>query len=123
VSDNEVERGWGVIICGAFSGLGGAYMSVCSAGIFVPMMVAGQGFMCIVIAMLARGKAIWVVVGALLFGVAVSITTALQLIGVVIDMDVVNMLPFIVVMLALIVLGRRAGLPEWLCKTYKRGMQ
>ena len=53
----------------AFSpGLGGAYMATVGAGLFVPFMTGGAGVIGIVLAMLARGRPLWVLVGAALFG-------------------------------------------------------
>lgn len=114
-------RAWATVAAGAFSGLGGAFLSIVAAGIFVPFMTNGQGFIALVVAMLARGRPLRVVVGALIFGLASSISTALQLIGVDISADVVNMLPFIAVMIALVLFGRQAYLPPALAIPYERG--
>lgn len=114
-------RSVAVMITGALAGLGGAYMSIVGAGIFVPFMTHGAGFISIVIAMLARGRAAWVLIGALLFGMSVSFSTALQLVGVSVPQDVVNMLPFVVVLIALIIFARRAYLPAALGAPYVRG--
>ena len=102
------------------AGLGGGYMAIVGAGIFVPFMTKGIGFIAIVVAMLARGRATWVVIGSLLFGMSVSLTTSLQLIGVEVAQDVVNMIPFIVVMIALVAFARRAYLPAALATPYQR---
>lgn len=110
-----------VLTTGALGGLGGGYMAIVTAGIFVPFMTGGQGFIAIVIAMLARGRSSWVLIGALLFGIALSIATALQLVGVEISTDVVNMLPFLFVLLALVLFGRQAYLPAALCLPFERG--
>ena len=56
-------------------------MAIVVAGVFVPFITGGYGFIAIVIAMLARGRPVWVLIGALLFGIALSIATALQLVG------------------------------------------
>lgn len=109
-----------VLTAGGLAGLGGSYMSIVGAGIFVPFMTKGIGFIAIVIAMLARGKAIWVLVGSFLFAFSVSITTSLQLIGVEIPQDLVNMIPFIVVLAALIIFARGNYLPAALCLPYDR---
>src|ERR1700732_3600369 len=69
-------RSWAVLSTGALAGLGGAYLSVVGAGVFTPFMTQGQGYMAIVIAMLCRGRPLWVVVGSLLFGISLSIATA-----------------------------------------------
>jgi simple sugar transport system permease protein len=113
-------RSTAVLVTGAMAGLGGAYMAIVGAGIFVPFMTHGAGFIAIVLAMLARGKAAWVLIGALLFGMSVSLSTALQLVGVDVPQDVVNMLPFVAVMVALVLFARRAYVPAALGVPYVR---
>jgi simple sugar transport system permease protein len=102
-------------------GLGGAYMANVGAGLFVPFMTGGAGFIGIVLAMLARGRPIWVLLGAALFGCSLSMTTALQVAGVDIPTDVVQMLPFAMVMLVLVVFARHSVLPPALGLPYVRG--
>ena len=113
-------RSYAVLVTGGLAGLGGGYLVIVGAGIFVPFMTNGIGFIAIVVAMLARGRAIWVLIGSLLFGMSVSLTTSLQLIGVEVPQDVVNMIPFIAVMLALVAFARRAYLPAALARPYRR---
>jgi general nucleoside transport system permease protein len=114
-------RTWAVFSTGALAGLGGAYLSIVGAGVFTPFMTQGQGYMAIVIAMLCRGRPLWVVVGSILFGISLSITTALQIAGINISNDLVQMLPFIAIILSLIAFGRRSYLPPALCIPYVRG--
>jgi general nucleoside transport system permease protein len=114
-------RSYAALCTGALAGLGGAYLSIVGAGTFTPFMTQGQGFMAIVIAMLARGKPLWVVMGSFLFGISLSVATALQLAGINISTDVVNLLPFIAIMVALIAFGRRSYLPPALALPYVRG--
>jgi ABC-type uncharacterized transport system permease subunit len=114
-------RTWATIAAGLGAGLGGAYLSVIAAGTFSPFMTQGQGFIAIVIAMLARGTAPWTIVGSLLFGMSLSVATALQLIGVQISTDYVQMLPFIAVIVVLVVFARRSYLPSALAVPYVRG--
>jgi general nucleoside transport system permease protein len=114
-------RSWAALSAGALAGLGGAYLSIIGAGVFVPFMTHGQGFIGIVLAMLARGRPFWVIIGSFLFGMSLSITTALQLAGIDIPIDYVNMLPFVAVILALIIFARRSYLPPALALPYVRG--
>ena len=114
-------RSWAALSTGAMAGLGGAYLSIVAAGVFTPFMTQGQGYMAIVVAMLARGRPLWVVFGSFLFGISLSIATALQLAGVNISTDVINMLPFIAIILALVVFARRSYLPPALAVPYLRG--
>ncbi|MBS1862273.1 MAG: ABC transporter permease [Actinobacteria bacterium] len=114
-------RSWAVLSTGALAGLGGGFLAIVGAGVFTPFMTQGQGYMAIVICMLGRGKPIWVALASLLFGISLSITTALQLAGIEISTDLINMLPFIAVMVALVIFGRRSYLPPALALPYVRG--
>ena len=87
-----------VLTTGALAGIGGAYLANIGAGIFVPFITNGAGFLGIVLAMLARGRPLWVLTGAVLFGLCLSLTTAMQVAGINMPTDVIQMLPFIAVM-------------------------
>jgi simple sugar transport system permease protein len=121
--DVVTTRTIAVLTTGLLAGLGGAFLAEVGAGIFVPFMTNGAGFIGIVLAMLARGKPVLVLCGALLFGACLSATTALQVAGVDIPTDVIQMLPFIAVLLVLVLFGRRASLPPALGLPYVRGMR
>lgn len=110
-----------VLFTGAMAGLGGAFLANIGAGLFLPFMTGGAGFIGIVLAMLARGRPHWVLIGALIFGAALSLTTALQVAGSNIPTDIIQMLPFAAVMLVLVIFGRRAKLPAALGAAYERG--
>jgi simple sugar transport system permease protein len=110
-----------VLATGFLAGVGGAFLAEVGAGIFVPFMTNGAGFIAIVLAMLARGRPVWVLFGALLFGACLSMTTALQVAGVAVPTDVIQMLPFAAVMAVLVIFGRRASLPAALGIPYVRG--
>jgi simple sugar transport system permease protein len=110
-----------VLFTGAMAGLGGAYLCIVGAGIFVPHVTNGAGFLGIVLAMLARGRPVWVLIGAFVFGACLALTTALQVAGINIPTDVIQMIPFAAVMLMLVLFGRRASLPAALGIPYERG--
>ncbi len=114
-------RTMAVLATGFLAGVGGAYMANVGAGSFVPFMTGGAGFIGIVLAMLARGRPVWVLLGAVLFGVSLAMTTALQLAGFNIPTDVVQMLPFAMVMLVLVIFARHSVLPPALGLPYVRG--
>lgn len=110
-----------VLFTGGMAGIGGAYMANVGAGLFIPFMTGGAGFIGIVLAMLARGRPVWVLVGALIFGASLALTTALQVGGIDIPTDVIQMLPFAAVMVVLVLFGGRASLPAALGQPYVRG--
>ncbi|WP_374310984.1 ABC transporter permease [Dongia sp.] len=114
-------RSAAVLSTGFLAGLGGAYLANVGAGLFVPFMTHGAGFIGIVLAMLARGNPVWVLLGASLFGVSLAMTTALQVAGVNVPTDVVQMLPFAMVMLVLVIFARHSVLPSALGLPYVRG--
>ena len=88
---------------------------------FVPFMIHGAGFIGIVLAMLARGNPYWVLLGAALFGASLALTTALQVAGLNIPTDVVQMLPFAMVIVVLVLFARHSYLPPSLALPYHRG--
>jgi simple sugar transport system permease protein len=114
-------RAGAVLATGFLAGVGGAYMANVGAGLFVPFMTGGAGFIGIVLAMLARGRPLWALLGAALFGISLAMTTALQVAGVNIPTDVVQMLPFAMVMLVLVIFARHSVLPPALGLPYVRG--
>ncbi|MHB0980194.1 MAG: ABC transporter permease [Thermoleophilia bacterium] len=111
----------GVLVAGALAGLGGGFVGIVGAGIFVPFMTHGAGFIAIVIAMLARGRPIWIAMLALVFGGALSLATALQLVGVSVSIDLLNALPFVAVLLVMFLFARGKALPGALGRPYRRG--
>lgn len=119
--DVKTVRFLAVLFTGAMAGLGGAFMANVAAGIFIPFMTGGAGFIGIVLAMLARGRPAWVLIGAVVFGGALSLATALQVAGLDVPTDLVQMLPFAAVMAVLVLYGRKARLPAALGLPYVRG--
>ena len=117
----KLTRACAVLTTGFLAGIGGAFMANVGAGLFVPHMTHGAGFIGIVLAMLARGKPLWVLLGAALFGSSLALTTALQVAGLNIPTDVVQMLPFAMVIVVLILFARHSYLPPALGLPYHRG--
>lgn len=114
-------RSAAAMAAGVGGGLGGAYLAVINSGNFIPFMTGGRGFIAIVLAMLARGRPLWVVAGAFIYGLSVSLATALQLTGVRLRSEVVFSIPFALVLVVLVLFGRHAYLPSALTLPYRRG--
>jgi simple sugar transport system permease protein len=110
-----------VFTTGALAGIGGAYLANIGAGLFVPFITNGAGFLGVVLAMLARGRPSWVLLGALVFGLCLSLTTAMQVAGINIPTDVIQMIPYLAVMAMLLAFGRKSSLPAALGLPYERG--
>src|SRR6202453_298866 len=114
-------RPFAVLCTGFLAALGGTYMGNVGAGFFEPFIAGAAGVIGIVLAMLARGRPLWVLIGAALFGASLAMTTALQVAGLDVPTAVVQMLPFVVVLLVLILFGRNSMLPPALGLPYVRG--
>lgn len=114
-------RSQAVLLGGALSGLGGAYLSVLATSAFTPFMTNGLGYIAIVVTMLARGKILRVVVVSLLYGVTIAVGTVLQLTSLNVPTDLITMLPYIVVMIVLLIFGRDAKISPVLGEPYTRG--
>ena len=119
--DVIATRSFAVLCTGFLAGVGGAYLANVGAGLFVPFITGGAGVIGLVLAMLARGRPLWVLIGAALFGASLAMTTALQVAGINVPTDVVQMLPFAVVMLVLVIFARNSMLPAALGLPYVRG--
>jgi ABC-type uncharacterized transport system permease subunit len=107
----------GVLISGALAALGGAYLSIGQNSLFTRNMTAGRGF--IALAALIFGK--WDPVGALLaclfFGLAEAIAIRMQ--GTVnIPNQFIQMIPYVLTMVVLAGLIRRATPPKSLGVAY-----
>jgi simple sugar transport system permease protein len=114
-------RSYAALATGALAGLGGAYLAIAGTGGFQDFLTQGQGYMAIVIAMLARGRPIAVVTYSLMFGIALSLSDLLQIAGINLSPEVVHMLPFAAIIVALMLFARRAYLPPALALPYVRG--
>ncbi len=117
----KATRSWAALTTGAFAGLGGAYLSIVAAGIFTPFITQGEGYIAIVIAMLSRGRAPLVLIFSFVFGITLSLSDSLQIAGINLSADVVNMFPFVCILVALVIFARRSYLPPALALPYVRG--
>ncbi|MEY4319932.1 MAG: hypothetical protein RL378_1036 [Actinomycetota bacterium] len=114
-------RTYSALLGGAFSGFGGAYLALITAGTFTPFMTSGIGYIAIVVTMLSRGRIMWVIASSFVYGLSVSVGTVLQLTSFDLPTDVIKMLPFVAVMITLIVFARSSYVPPALGVPYTRG--
>lgn len=101
-----------VIASGALSGLAGAQLSLGLVTLFLINMTAGRGFVSVVAVILGQGVPYGVLGASVLFGIAEGLTMRLQ--GMRIPPQFVLMLPYVVTILAMIVMRpkhKRVQLP------------
>ncbi|NNL76234.1 MAG: ABC transporter permease [Desulfobacterales bacterium] len=114
-------RYYTILLGGLTAGLGGAFLAIGDLAFFVSDMNMGRGYIAIVIVMLGKWNPIKVCLGGLLFGFALALTSALQVAGIKISSNFVLMMPYLVVIVALVLFARSTNLPSSLCIPYKRG--
>jgi simple sugar transport system permease protein len=105
---------------GMLAGIGGAHLSTAYANAWFENMVLGRGFIAVSLVIFAAWHPLRAVGGAYLFGVALALSPALQARGVGINQFLLDALPYLVTIVALIVLGRRraADAPEGLSRVF-----
>jgi len=94
-------RSWASILGGAFAGVAGASLVLAQVGTFAERMTAGRGFVAIAIVVLGRWSPVGVLAAALLFGAATALQYLLQALGLDVPYQLILMLPYVLVLLAL----------------------
>lgn len=109
-----------VLFGGATAGLAGAYLSLQVVGSFTSGMTHGLGFLAIVLAMLVRER-VWLgILSALIYGLLVSLGTASQLTTLSISSDVIEIVPFVLVIVVLLFARFRTASSALLGSSYTR---
>ena len=94
-----------LLFAGALGGIGGAHLSVALTLTWAEGMTAGRGFIAIALVIFAKWNPLWAIAGALLFGGAEGLQLQLQAIGADVSPFVMNMTPYLLTLLVLIVWG------------------
>jgi simple sugar transport system permease protein len=110
----------GLIIGGALAAVGGAYLPLANLGLFWTQMTAGRGFIAIAIVIFSRWNPVRGMWGALFFGATMALQLSLQTLRIPIASELLLMLPYIVTIIALVVVSRRAEFPGAFATPYTR---
>ncbi len=108
----------GVVSGGMLVSMGGAYLSLAYTPMWVENMVAGKGWIAIALVIFAMWDPLKAVLGAYLFGAVVAIILRVQALGGTIPINILNMTPYIVIILVLIIITvfedvrRKLGAPQ-----------
>jgi simple sugar transport system permease protein len=89
-------------------------------GFFQPNVTLGLGFIAIALAMLGRWSPWRIAIIAILFGMLRGLGSGLQLTRWDVSPDLLNLLPYIGVIVALILTGKGLTMPSALGQTYAR---
>ena len=108
-------------IAGFLIALGGAWLTVAHTGLFLPGMTQGRGWICIALVVFGMWDPAKILLGALLFGGIDALQLSLQAVGYFnIPYQLFFTLPYIMTIIALIIVSRRVIYPSALLKPYRR---
>jgi len=101
-----------VVAGGALAGIGGGVLSTAYTNAWFENMVQGRGFVAVAVAVFAARSPFKVMAGAYLFGAAYALSPLLQVRGYDINQFALDAFPYILVIVVLVVIGRRGTSPE-----------
>ncbi len=117
----------GAIVAGsALMGLAGSFLTLSAFNAFFFNMVNGRGWVCVALVVFASWRPGAALFGALLFAFFDALQLRLQqsgagVLGVDLPYQIYLMLPYVMAIVALIVMARRASVPQALMKPYRKG--
>ncbi|MBW2436055.1 MAG: ABC transporter permease [Deltaproteobacteria bacterium] len=105
---------------GALMGIGGAFLTLAHQNMFLIDVVGGRGWVAIAMVIFGNWNPLKATIGALIFGFLDGLQLRLQSIGVVLSFHLFLMIPYLLTIIALIGVSRRAAVPAGLLKPYRR---
>ncbi len=111
-----------VVFGSALMAVGGAFLTLAAFNSFFPTMVQGRGWVCIALVVFASWRPGRALAGALLFALFDAYQLRLQhVVGKAIPYQLFLMIPYLMSILALLVMARRARVPQALMQPFRRG--
>jgi simple sugar transport system permease protein len=112
----------GAVVAGSgLMGLAGAYLSVSYFNAFLPGIVSGRGWICVALVIFANWRPGRIVLGAAIFASVDALAVRIQALGIDAPSQLFLMLPYVLTILALIAVARRASYPKALLIPFRRG--
>jgi ABC-type uncharacterized transport system permease subunit len=112
----------GCVMAGsALMALGGAFLTTAAFNSFFPEMVQGRGWICIALVVFASWRPGKALLGALLFAFFDAYQLRLQTVVEGVPYQLFLVAPYVLSIVALILVARRAQVPEALMTPYRRG--
>lgn len=109
-----------LIIAGFLMGVAGSFFTLAYFNMFLYGIVGGRGWVCIALVIFANWTPSRVLLGALLFGGVDALQLRLQAIGFSIPYQFFLMMPYVLTIIVLVIVARRASYPSALLKPYRR---
>lgn len=108
------------IVCGALSGIGGAYLTTCYVSTYTQGIVAGRGFIALSAVIFGRWLPGGVLIACLLFGFTDALQIRLQIMSPETPYQLLQMIPYACTLFALIFFGIKKAGPKANGQAYLR---
>lgn len=108
------------VICGAFAGIGGAYLTTCYTTTYVDGNIAGRGFIALAAVIFGRWNAGGVLIACLFFGFCDALQIRLQVGSYNIPYQFFQMIPYIATVVVLAAIGMKKAGPKSCGKPYRK---
>ncbi len=120
---NPIKVRYGAIMLGsALMSVGGSFLTLSAFNSFFPTMIQGRGWVCIALVVFSSWKPSRALLGALLFALFDAYQLRLQtVVGKAVPYQLFLMVPYVMSIVALVVMARRARVPQALMQAYRRG--
>jgi simple sugar transport system permease protein len=105
---------------GALMGIGGAFLTLAHQNMFLIDVVGGRGWVALAMVIFGNWHPVKGMIGALLFGLLDGLQLRLQGSDLAIPFDFFLMVPYLMTIVALVLVSRRAQVPAALLKPYRR---
>ncbi len=105
---------------GALMGIGGAFLTLAHQNMFLIDVVGGRGWVAIAMVIFGNWDPVKGAVGALIFGFLDGLQLRLQGLGIAVSFHLFLMIPYLLTIVALISVSRKASIPAGLLKPYRR---
>src|ERR1700730_10746253 len=109
-----------IVAGGAFAGIGGAILSLQELGTFTDGMTNGRGFIALAALIIGRWRPFRIMFACLLFGAASALAFDLQGWSLPISSYVIQMTPYLLALMVLCGIGRRARMPASIGTAFTR---
>lgn len=110
-----------VVVGSAVMALGGAFLTTAAFNSFFPSMVQGRGWICIALVVFSSWQPGKALLGALLFALFDAYQLRLQHVVAGVPYQLFLMAPYVLSIVALVLVSRRSRVPEALMVPYRRG--
>lgn len=109
-----------VVAGGALMGIGGAFLTLAHQNMFLIDVIGGRGWVAIAMVIFGNWDPFKGALGALIFGFLDGLQLRLQGVGVAVSFHLFLMIPYLLTIVALISVSRKATVPAGLLKPYRR---